>query len=428
LFYTKKQYGTQGKNFTGGKIEVEEFLNAIKLCITDLQSDGDNRVLLSDLGNSLREMGFDYRAYGFEKLSHLLKEHEELFKVVYTTANPYAPPICSVCLNSHLNIRISRNTKPIANRGDENNPLASWANLGGNAEQFYEDLSKFALPETWSFGNSAKNSILKNYMKYTFLKLKAENKIVAVDGYASFNTGLVDKLYRPIYALFKATNQVSNAQRSNDRAWSYYSFCVIGEGPGKILSRDFPTIPDKALYLNYDKHQEFIYDTRKGQPVIDAEHIIIANLRRLPKPMIDACLPTNMKIKDFESSYGTISYNKLKQEVEQNDLIRKNLYNTLQSAVGEAFNKVKWNYRIAIPIYYPKNNSISLLLPLALSDQRTNLALICEWQPKAQRYQAHTILPLDMAYKCARLINRLDSAWLSPNEIMPIAYNEDEED
>jgi len=407
---------------------VEKILEAIKFCITDLQSDGDNRVLLSDLGNSLREMGFDNRTYGFEKLSHLLKEHEELFKVIYTTDNPYAPPICSVCLNSHPNNGVSRNTKPLANRRDENNPLASWANLGGNTEQFYEDLSKLALPETWSFGNSAKNSILKNYLKYTFLKLKAENKIVTVEGFASFNTGLVDKLYRPIFALFKSTNQATNAQQNSDKAWSYYSFCVIGEGAGKILSRDFPTIPEKAIYLDYDKHQEFIYDTRKGQPAIDAEHIIIANLRRLPRPMIDACLPANMNIRDFESSCGAISYNKLKREVEQNDLIRKNLYNTLRSAVVEAFNKVEWNYRIAIPIYYPKNNSISLLLPLALSDQRTNLALICEWQPKAKRYQAHTILPLDMAYKCARLINRLDSAWLSPNEIKPIAFNEDEED
>lgn len=34
------------------------------------------------------------------------------------------------------------------------------------------------------------------------------------------------------------------------------------------------------------------------------------------------------------------------------------------------------------------------------------------------------VLPLDMAYKCARLINRLDSAWLSPNEIE--LFNTDE--
>jgi len=50
--------------------------------------------------------------------------------------------------------------------------------------------------------------------------------------------------------------------------------------------------------------------------------------------------------------------------------------------------------------------------------------VVCEWQPKSERYQAHTILPLDMAYKCARLINRLDSAWLSPNEIE--LFNSDE--
>ncbi|NCD04321.1 MAG: DUF3825 domain-containing protein, partial [Clostridia bacterium] len=403
--------------------EVDRILETIKLCIIDLQKYNEGPVLLSNLGASLKEKGFDYKEYGFEKLSHLLKEYENSLRIEYTYENQYAPPVCSVSLNSHSAANNDQSTVSGYYHPNEKPSLFTWAFLGV-IDRFFDDLSTMALPEIWSFADSSKNSILKNYLSYTFLKLNAEKKIVVVDGYAAFNTGLVDKLYRPIFALFSTYKKDKYMQQNGGWEWGYRSFCVSGEGDGKLITRNFQKIPERASYLNYDRYQEFIYDFRKGQPVIDAGHIIIANLPRLPRKMIDECISVNNSLENFKFPDGRLNYAKLKVEVDHNDQILKRMYNTLKIAVEDAFNKVQWDYRMAIPIYYPKNDSISMLLPLALSDEKINLALVCEWQPKSGRYQAHTILPLDMAYKCARLINRLDSAWLSPNEIE--LFNTDE--
>ena len=53
--------------------------------------------------------------------------------------------------------------------------------IWGNYNKRMEDLAAIVIPEQWSFGDSNDNAILKNYLKYTFWKLREENKIVAND-------------------------------------------------------------------------------------------------------------------------------------------------------------------------------------------------------------------------------------------------------
>lgn len=60
---------------------------------------------------------------------------------------------------------------------------------------------------------------------------------------------------------------------------------------------------------------------------------------------------------------------------------------------------------------------MQLLLPLCLlSDDEVDLALAVEQTPSGS-YLGHTVLPLDWAYKNARLICRPDSDWLIPKAI-----------
>ena len=67
-----------------------------------------------------------------------------------------------------------------------------------------------------------------------------------------------------------------------------------------------------------------------------------------------------------------------------------------------------------------------LLLPVCLlSDDKVDLALAVE-KTASGSYLGHTMLPLDWAYKNARLVCRPDSDWLAPKEISPEA-DEDEE-
>lgn len=92
----------------------------------------------------------------------------------------------------------------------------------------------------------------------------------------------------------------------------------------------------------------------------------------------------------------------------------------------------KWNYKTAIPIYYPRNNSISLLLPLKLrtgSNRAADVALVVERLVNGN-YQGQTILTLSMAYQDARQICRPNSEWLTLGNVREgtrIGDSEDEE-
>lgn len=89
----------------------------------------------------------------------------------------------------------------------------------------------------------------------------------------------------------------------------------------------------------------------------------------------------------------------------------------IEEAIKFAQKRVRWNFKTAIPIYYPGQKQISLLLPLSLTEEeRIDIALVLEATDKGA-YIAHTILTLEMAYTNARLITRPDSDWLTADGI-----------
>ena len=66
-----------------------------------------------------------------------------------------------------------------------------------------------------------------------------------------------------------------------------------------------------------------------------------------------------------------------------------------------------------MPAFYPTKNSMSLLLPLDLTDdERPDVALVVELV-ESGAYLGQTILTMNMAYNNARLISRPDSDWLN---------------
>jgi hypothetical protein len=91
--------------------------------------------------------------------------------------------------------------------------------------------------------------------------------------------------------------------------------------------------------------------------------------------------------------------------------------NRVKDAVDLSIKRVSWNFKTAIPQYYPRVRALQLLLPMCLvSDERVDMALAVEKTPSGS-YLGHTALPLDWAYTNARLICRPDSDWLLPEEI-----------
>jgi hypothetical protein len=102
----------------------------------------------------------------------------------------------------------------------------------------------------------------------------------------------------------------------------------------------------------------------------------------------------------------------------------------LGDALDVALRRTRWNFKTAIPMYYPRKRNVSLLLPLGLlSDESIDVALVVERTPVGN-YLGHTILPLDWAYNNARLVCRPDSDWLTPTaiDISPAIPLEDIED
>lgn len=88
----------------------------------------------------------------------------------------------------------------------------------------------------------------------------------------------------------------------------------------------------------------------------------------------------------------------------------------MNMALDRAKLRVEWNYKTAIPVYYPKFDSVNLILPLALNmnePEQVSLALVMAKTP-AGRYRGVTIFTIDMACSNARLITKPSSDWLNP--------------
>ena len=86
----------------------------------------------------------------------------------------------------------------------------------------------------------------------------------------------------------------------------------------------------------------------------------------------------------------------------------------MNMAVERAKLRVERNYKTAIPVYYPTDDKVHLILPLSLNmnePEEISLALVMTKTP-AHRYRAVTIFTLDMAYSNARLITKPSSDWL----------------
>lgn len=279
-------------------------------------------------------------------------------------------------------------------------------------------LASQALPERWYFGEdnaSISLPILRSYLTYTFLRLKQENKILeSADGkWASFNTGLVDKLYDPIYALFERN-------RRGPQPWAFFDFCVPGKrSSGRNLTAAFDPLPEAARY--FDSTVDMLFDTSR-QIYIDYEHVILDGIRRdrFPPQFLREHLPEGISWEDpvgLTEAERLAFLEKLSQSVEADDRCMRSIKRRLEDAKLLAEKRIRWNFKTAIPQYYPRLKLMSLLLPLALiNDEIVDIALIVT-KNQSGSYQGRTILPLDRAYMNARLVCRPDSDWLVPQRV-----------
>ena len=385
---------------------------------------GNNWINLSDLGAQLRNNGIDYNMLGYDKLTSFLSSIEGL--ELYRDERNALPVIYVRTKTKSIDKKASSKPMPSQKQITPNQALMNWAFMGYIPDTMHK-LKEMALEENWGkiinekgeevYPKNEKGEdcypILVSYLTYTFYKQQKDKKIFYSESgeYAVFNTGLVDDRYKQIYALFKENKDPNKMQK-----WYLVDFCIEGEDrAGKTLVSEFDPMPPAAHYFN--KVTDLLYDTRKGEPQLDIQHIIIENVERLPLEFIKANAPQNFDVLNPNCMSGEekqLYFDRLRQAIENDPSSYRQMTKRLEDALSISIERVKWNFKSAIPMYYPVKDEMCLFLPLCLvKDNKVDVALVVEKQPKSGRYLGVTIYELNWAYKCARLVCRPDSDWLT---------------
>ena len=294
--------------------------------------------------------------------------------------------------------------------------------------QKVSELAAIALPERWYFGpNPPENfayPILKSYLRYTFIRLQHERKVITSDNRQSraFNTGLLDRLLRPIYAILSPA-------LSPEQRWDL-TFCIPGEGAaGKMLVANFADLPTAANYLS--NPGKVFYHLGAGTPDVDWQHIIKDNMERLPPDFLARYAPANFTYRPTQSLVGS-EFHTYKRSfaaaLDADPIAYRNIVSRLEEALSRTLLKTQINYKTAVPTYYPNINSIDLLLPICLVEENVADCAIVARQADSGKYIGHTILTLRQAYNNARLICKLDEHWLTRSMTLSQENFEEEDD
>lgn len=252
--------------------------------------------------------------------------------------------------------------------------FAFFPNYNGAIRFLAEDL---AASEQWDYSDMREKAypILKNYLEFTFKKLKQEGKVAYSrdNKFACFNTGLVTNNLEDIFAYFE---EYRYPTKESTPPFCFKAF--LKESDNNILRNFSGSIPDVANF--FDKPELLVFNP-KCKLIPDIDHIIQDNISRFPTHL---------------------------QSAGDGEVRRQ-----LMGAIDEVRKRVRTNYKIAVPQYY--NGKIQLLLPLCLTAGSPNpdLALVVH-KLDGDTYTARTCLTLKMAYNNARLIVKPQSNWLKP--------------
>jgi len=281
-------------------------------------------------------------------------------------------------------------------------------------------LAATARPERWYYGRQdpGTNPLLKNFLTLTFERLQYEDTVgrndpryepkILVEGrFATFNTGLCDAYNEPIYALFK-----QNERLSDSRPWTFMAF--VGSramGQFDMTSKFGARLPQPAHY--YNSTSELTFDVRHDITVPNLDHYI-DHCNRLPFDFLRYFGPQNF---NYERPRTREFYEELAMAIKSDPLVLSRMRSQIERAIDDAKGLLRWNYRRAIPIYYPKAKAISLLLPLILGNaSKPNVALVMSQTPSGD-YVATTIYTLGMAYAGARLLCGPENEWLKIGDV-----------
>lgn len=275
-----------------------------------------------------------------------------------------------------------------------------------------EKLRKMALDENWD-DKEKRNKLLDNYLCYTYAHVKDENKIALSDDelHACWNTGLVDYRYEPIYCYL--------TRKDINNRWIFKAFCIKGEDFGKEMGRNISIMPERAVYFN---ENNLLCQPTEENLSVDRDHIIREHPSRLPSEWLKQALHDESAWLENETptDYDKRISDLLPKESSSNLLLQTLLKQTIE----ESIKRCQWNYKTAIPYYDPCSKKIGWFLPLCTRVSKNidgtdtirlvPFAALVVSKLKSGSFQGETIYRLSWAYRCARLVCRPDSDWLTP--------------
>lgn len=308
---------------------------------------------------------------------------------------------------------------------------AYWPNYNDDLKQLKNDL---ALPENWSYKENPSDDdfpILKSYLAYTFAKLWKDKQVyVSVNGqYSVFNTGLVNRNYQYIYIVFE--------KNVGSRPWRFSTFAIPGvKFGGRILSGNFVTLPQPAHYFRNIDDISYVISTDKTPdeqlPDLQPDHYFVDHPDRLPIEFLrDGCRKNNELLELLNTDTSLLGdeekeehWRKVGEEIGSDPDVYDDLEASFRNAVRKAIMRVSWNYRTAIPVYFPSYDKMSILLPLSFgANSDAEVALVVERNSVSKKYTAPTILSLPTAYANARLVCKPESDWLNQKILEPVSGN-----
>ena len=251
-------------------------------------------------------------------------------------------------------------------------------------QTFLEDIAQATIPESWKYRNKTtviKHPILKSYLETVFVRLKKENKVLkSNDGkYIIFNTNLLNKFFQDIYI-------IAEVHAADDIEVYMKPIRTSKESYAELRRYGFEgMVPEPPKF--FDNVNEVIFNTSW---MIDKNYDSLTHIIEQRKDRF----PANMR--------------------DQNPYtLARKLYDAIDYAVAIA----QRNYKYIVPIYYPKYDRISFLMPIFLDgtyNTSPDFALVLQTDAENKIYITRTILDLETGYKDARLVAKPDESWLNP--------------
>lgn len=220
---------------------------------------------------------------------------------------------------------------------------------------------------------------LYNYLEYTFLRLQTlENEHPGIYFISSvdkknicFNSGLQDTLGNDLILSFRSLLPRPGYQDSD---WAFDT--ILTPQCDAYRSLFGQVAPELAWYTKDSR--DYVYNTEYALNSELHEHVFL----------------------------------RAKERCGFTDFPDEATRNYLSGVISNLIPKIKRNYKVAIPIYYVKEQKMQLLLPFQVKYGLS--AFLVERDDNHKIYMIKTILDMDQAFFAARLITRPDGDWLDP--------------